>query len=348
VSLSARRCSTLVLCALILSACDSKPQTAVAPEPVAAAKPLVTLYTERKEHLIKPLLDEFSAQTGIEVRYITDAAGPLLARLESEKDATPADIFMTVDAGNLWQAQQRGLLRPIESAPLEANVPAHLQAPGNEWFGLSSRARTIIYSTERVKPADLSTYEALADSRWKGRLCLRSAKKVYNQSLVATLIAALGEERTETVVKGWVANLATDPYADDTMTMQAIVSGQCDLAIVNTYYFGRLQLENPQVPLALFWPNQADRGVHMNISGAGITKHAKNPAAAQALLEYLSSEKAQYRFAELNQEYPVNPSVKAAPGVLAWGTFKADPVNIEVAGRLQEAAIKLMDRAGYR
>ncbi|HEY6530250.1 MAG TPA: extracellular solute-binding protein [Cellvibrionaceae bacterium] len=344
-SLSAMRVCALVVFTLLSAACDKK--TGQSGEPVQS-KRVVTLYTERKEHLIKPLLDAFTAKTGVEVRYITDAAAPLIARLESEKEATPADILMTVDVGNLWQAQKRGLFRAIDSPNLQAAIPANMRAADNTWFGLSSRARTIIYSTERVKPAQLSTYEALADEQWRGRLCLRTAKKVYNQSLVATMINTIGEAKTEAIIKGWVANLATDPYSDDNMTMQAILAGQCDVALVNTYYFGRLQLDNPKVALALFWPNQQDRGVHVNISGAGVTRFAKNPQDAQALIEFLATPEAQYIFAEANQEYPVNPAVKAAPNVLAWGEFKADQVNVEAAGVLQEAAIKLMDRAGYR
>lgn len=307
----------------------------------------ITVYSERKEHLIKPLFDEYTAKTGVEIRYITDSAGPLLTRLESEGNATPADMLITVDAGNLWQASERGLLRSVESPVLEQNVPAHLQSQDNEWFGLSSRARTIVYSTERVKPEALSTYEALADPKWKGRLCLRTSKKVYNQSLVATMIKTLGEEKTQKIVEGWVANLATEPYSNDTVAMEAVEAGQCDVTVVNTYYFGRLQRERPDVPLALFWPNQDGRGVHVNISGAGITKHAKNPEQAQKLLEWLSSEEAQYKFAEANEEYPVNERVNASPLVESWGDFKADLVNVEAAGRLQADAIKLMDRAGY-
>jgi iron(III) transport system substrate-binding protein len=345
VSLSILRLAALVLCTLLATACDNKKNTGTAP---GNSERVVTLYTERKEHLIKPLLDAFTAKTGIKVRYITDAAAPLIARLDSEKEATPADILMTVDVGNLWQAQKRGLFRAIDSPSLLAAIPANLRAADNTWFGLSTRARTIIYSTERVKPSELSTYEDLADEKWRGRLCLRTAKKVYNQSLVATMINTLGEAKTEAIVKGWVANLATDPYSDDNMTMQAILAGQCDVALVNTYYFGRLQLDSPKVALALFWPNQNDRGVHVNISGAGVTRFAKNPEDAQALIEFLATPEAQYVFAEANQEYPANPAVKAAPNVLAWGEFKADQVNVEAAGVMQEAAIKLMDRAGYR
>jgi len=312
------------------------------------AHPTITVYSERVEHLIKPLFDEYTANTGIPIRFITDSAGPLITRLENEGEATPADMLITVDAGNLWQAAEKGVLRSIESPILEANVPAHLQAGNNQWFGLSARARTIVYSTERVKPEELSTYEALGDEKWKGRLCLRTSKKVYNQSLVATMINTLGVETTENIVKSWVANLATEPYSNDTVALEAVIAGQCDIAIVNTYYFGRMQVENPNIPLAVFWPNQNDRGVHVNISGAGITKHAKHPAEAQKLLEWLSTEQAQYKFAEANQEYPVNPKTKPSPLVQAWGEFKADLVNVEAAGHLQTEAVKLMDRAGYR
>lgn len=332
--------SLIAVCALSsMVSCSSKDEQAKAPT--------ITVYSERKEHLIKPLFDEYTAQTGVKIRYITDSAGPLITRLENEGEATPADMLITVDAGNLWQASERGVLRGINSDTLEENIPAHLQAEDNEWFGLSARARTIVYSTERVKPEELSTYEALADPKWKGRLCLRTAKKVYNQSLVATMIKTLGEKKTQEVVEGWVANLATEPYSNDTVAMESVEAGQCDVTIVNTYYFGRLQKDRPDVALALFWPNQDGRGVHVNVSGAGVTKHAKHPQEAQKLLEWLSSEEAQYKFAEANEEYPVNPKVKPSPLVSSWGDFKADLVNVEAAGRLQADAIKLMDRAGY-
>lgn len=314
----------------------------------AAASDEVVVYSARKEHLIKPLFDAFTAETGIDVRYVTDKAGPLLARLQAEGANTRADMLMTVDAGNLWQAAEQGVLAPVESEVLEANVPEHLQDPANRWFGLSVRARTIVYNTERVDPAELSTYRALADPKWRGRLCLRTSKKVYNQSLVAMMMARLGEEKTEEVVEGWVANLATQPFSNDTKTMEAVAAGQCDVAIVNTYYFGRLQKKDPDINLALFWPNQEGSGVHVNISGAGITRHAENPEAALKLLEWLSTPAAQERFAGLNMEYPVNPAVAPDPLVASWGDFKADTINVARAGELQAEAVMLMDRAGYR
>ncbi|WP_317933295.1 extracellular solute-binding protein [Halioxenophilus sp. WMMB6] len=309
---------------------------------------VITVYTARNEQLIKPLFDRFQAETGIEIRYITDNAGPLLARLKAEGKNTPADLFLTVDAGFLWQASEEGVLAPLDSPILKANIPASLRSSKDDWFGLSLRARTIIYATDRVQPGELSTYEALAEPEWNGRICLRTAKKVYNQSLVATMIKSLGEPETERIVGGWVKNLATPPYSNDIQSMEAVAAGQCDVTIVNTYYFGRLQKDNPDINLAVFWPNQSDRGVHINVSGAGLTKYAKNPAAARQLLEWLSEPEAQYLFAEANEEYPVNPAVEPSAEVKAWGDFKADNINVEAAGRLQAEAIKLMDRVGYQ
>ncbi len=319
----------------------------LAVSPASAADELV-VYSARKEHLIKPLFDTYTQKTGVQITYITDKAGPLLARLKAEGSNTPADILMTVDAGNLWHAANEGTLAVLDSKPLEQQVPANLRDPDKRWYGLSMRARTIVYSPKRVKPGELTTYEALADPRWKGRLCLRTSKKVYNQSLVAMMIARHGEEKTEKIVRGWVDNLATQPFSNDTKTIQAIEAGQCDVAIVNTYYFGRLQKKQPDLPLALFWPNQGKGGVHVNVSGAGVTRHAKHPEAAVKLLEWLASPEAQQMFAGLNMEYPVNSKVAVDPLVATWGTFEPDQQNLATAGELQAAAVMLMDRAGYR
>ena len=314
---------------------------------VSAAEELV-VYTARKEHLVKPLFDAYTKKTGVNIRYITDKAAPLLARLQAEGKKSLADMLITVDAGNLWQAANKGVLAQIDSAVLEKNVPAHLQDSKNRWFGLSVRARTIVYATDRVKDGELTTYEGLADPRWKGRLCLRTSKKVYNQSLVAMMIAQKGEAEAEKIVKGWVNNLAAAPFSNDTKTMQAIAAGQCDVGVVNTYYYGRLMKKEPATKLALFWPNQGDRGVHVNISGAGVTKNAKHREQAIKLIEWLSGEEAQKIFASLNMEYPVNPAVKPDPVVAAWGDFKQDQLNVAKAGELQAAAVMLMDRAGYK
>ena len=312
----------------------------------------IVVYSARNEQLIKPLFDAYTRDTGVQIRFITDKEGPLMARLKAEGKNTPADVLLTVDAGNLWQASEEGLLRPIRSQTLETNVPAHLRDPDNEWFGLSVRARTIVYNTGKLKPAQLSTYEDLADPKWKDRLCLRTSKKVYNQSLVAMMITGYGEARTEDIVSGWVANLATSPFPDDTQALEAVAAGQCDLTLVNTYYFGRLMAQSPDLPLAIFWPNQnlQDRaaGVHVNISGAGVTRHAKNPAGAQKLIEWLSSDQAQNLFADVNLEYPVNPKVAPDRSVAAWGSFRQSLINVKEAGSLQVGAVKLMDRVGYK
>lgn len=310
----------------------------------------IVIYSARNEHLIQPLFDAYTKETGVSIKFITDKEGPLMQRLKSEGANTPADLLITVDAGNLWHAANEGLLQPTNSEQLIENIPANLRDKGNLWFGLSLRARTIVYSTERVKPEELSTYAALGDTAWKGRLILRTSKKVYNQSLVAMLIAEFGEEKTEQIVRSWVANLAVAPSSNDTQVMEAIAAGQGDVGIVNTYYFGRLLKKNPDLKLALFWPNQgqAGSGVHVNVSGAGVTKYAKHPEAAVKFLEWLSSDKAQNLFADANLEYPVNPKVAANPEVAAWGEFTASPFNLSQAGELQEQAIRLMDRAGYR
>lgn len=308
----------------------------------------VVVYSARNEQLIKHLFDSYTKETGVQIKFITDKEGPLMQRLQAEGSNTPADILLTVDAGNLWHAGQLGLLKPVNSKILSTNIPAFLRDPNNLWFGLSVRARTLVYNTQKLQAVQLSTYEDLAHPKWKGRLCLRTSKKVYNQSLVAMMIAEHGEAKTEEIVRGWVANLATDVFPDDTKMLEAIAAGQCDVGIVNTYYFGRLIEKNPKLNLALFWPNQQSNGVHVNVSGAGVTKYAKHEAAAIKFLEWLSSTRAQNLFADVNLEYPANPQVQPDAVVAAWGKFKSNPINVSRAGELQTSAVKLMDRAGYK
>jgi iron(III) transport system substrate-binding protein len=308
----------------------------------------IVVYSARSEHLIKPIFDLYSSKTGEEIAYITGKDTALIERLKREGADTPADLLITVDAGNLWHAAREGVLQPLDSQVLAKNVPASLRDPENRWFGLSVRARAMVYSTERVPKEELSTYAALAEPRWKDRLILRTSKKVYNQSLVASFIAQQGREQAERVVKGWVDNLAMAPVAKDSQVMDAILAGMGDVGIVNTYYFGRFMKKYPDAPLRLFWPDQQGNGVHVNVSGAGVTAHSKNREAATKLLEWLSSEDAQSLFAGLNMEYPVNPEVKPDAVVSAWGSFKANSMNVAQYGALQAEAVKLMDRAGYR
>nr|WP_298138743.1 extracellular solute-binding protein [uncultured Pseudomonas sp.] len=307
----------------------------------------VVVYSSRIDELIKPVFDAYTAKTGVPVKFISDKEAPLLARLKAEGANTPADMLITVDAGNLWQAEQQGVLKALDSPVIANNIPPQYRSSTGSWTGLSLRARTIVYSTERVKPEELSTYEALADDAWEGRLCLRTSKKVYNQSLTATLIETHGAEKTEAIIQGWVNNLATDVFADDTALIQAVDAGLCDVGIVNTYYFGRLHKQQPDLKARLFWPNQADRGVHVNLSGAGVTRYAPHAEAAQKLLEWMTSDEAQGLFAGLNQEFPANPAVAPSEEVAAWGDFKADSIPLEVAGKRQAEATMLMDRAGW-
>ncbi|WP_433885643.1 extracellular solute-binding protein [Pseudomonas vranovensis] len=313
----------------------------------AQAADEVVVYSSRIDELIKPVFDAYTKETGVKIKFITDKEAPLMQRIKAEGQNATADLLLTVDAGNLWQAEQMGILQPIKSDVIDKNIPAQYRASSHDWTGLSLRARTIAYSTERVKPEELSTYEALADKNWEGRLCLRTAKKVYNQSLTATLIETHGEQKTEEIIKGWVNNLSTDVFSDDTALLQAINAGQCDVGIVNTYYYGRLHKENPKLAVKLFWPNQADRGVHVNLSGIGLTKHAPHPEAAKKLVEWMTGAEAQKIFAGVNQEFPANPAVAPSEEVAAWGTFKADSIAVEVAGKRQAEAIRLMDRAGW-
>ena len=308
----------------------------------------VTVYSARNEQLIKPLFDAFTQETGVDVRFVTDKEGALLARLQAEGRNTPADLLITVDAGNLWQAAQQGALKPVQSRVLDANVPPHLRDPKGEWYGLSVRARTLFYSKARVDAQSLSSYEDLADPKWKGKLCLRTSKKVYNQSLVAMLIAMHGEAASERIVRGWIANLATDVFADDTALLKAIAAGQCDVGIANTYYYGRIVDKEPGFPVGIHWANQATDGVHVNVSGAGVVRHAKNERGAIRLLEWLSSERAQHLYTDRDLEYPANPKINPDALIAGWGPFKPNLINVAKAGELQATATRLMDRAGYR
>ena len=311
----------------------------------------IVVYSSRNEHLIQPVFALFTEQTGIEVKYTTDKAGVLIERIKAEGKNTPADVLITVDAGTLGYAAQQGIFQTLDSAIVAERVPAYLRDDSDYWTGLSLRARTIVYSTERVKPEQLSSYQNLGADQWQGRVCLRTSKKVYNQSLVAMLIAEQGETKAESIVSSWVANLAIPPTSNDTKVMDAILVGQCDVGIINTYYFGRLQTKIADLPLALFWPNQtaeADSGVHVNVAGVGILKHSKNAAQAKRLVEWLVSDSAQALFAGVNKEYPINDSVEVNPQVASWGHFKQNPLPLSQAYVLQPAAVKLMDRAGYK
>ena len=308
----------------------------------------VTIYSSRNEQLIKPLLDRYTEQTGVKVELVTDKDGPLMARLQAEGKNTPADMLLTVDAGNLWQAAEQGLLQPVASSVLEANVPAKYRDPEGRWTGLSLRARTIFYDPNKVSADQLSTYADLADPKWKGKLCLRSSKKVYNQSLVASMMEHLGAEKTEAVIRGWVDNLATDVFSDDTNLLEAIAAGQCEVGIANSYYYGRLLDEKPDFPVKIFWANQGTTGTHVNISGAGVVTGSDNADGALKLMEWLSSDDAQGLYASADKEFPVKVGIDESEMLRSWGQFKPDDINVQKFGALQTQAIQMMDKAGYK
>ena len=322
--------------------------------PFAHADSVVNVYSARKEALIEPLLDKFSAQTGIETRLVTAGAGPLLERLRREGRNSPADVFITVDAGRLHQAKVAGLLQPVESAAVEAAVPVAYRDPQGLWFGLSLRARPIIYATERVDPSGLSTYLDLADPKWRGRICIRSSSNIYNQSLVASMIAAHGEAATLEWLKKLVKYFARKPAGGDRDQIRAAAAGECDIAIANTYYLARMRNAEPgsadheaAQSVAVFWPNQNGRGAHVNVSGAGVTTAAPNRDNAVRLLEFLVTDEAQAWYAEVNNEYPVKPGVPWSDAVREMGRFKADDLNLSVLGSNNALAVKLMDQAGW-
>ena len=321
---------------------------------LASASGEVNLYSARKEQLIKPLLDSFTEETGISVNLVTGKADALLKRLETEGRNTPADLLITTDAGRLHRAKEAGVLQPVTSETLDKAIPENLRDPEGYWFGLSQRARPIFYVKGKVDPSELSTYEDLASEKWKGRICIRSSSNIYNQSLVASMIANDGEQQTETWAGGLVTNFARPPKGGDRDQIKAAAAGQCDIAIANTYYVGAMlsgkdeEQKAAASKMGLFWPNQEGRGAHVNVSGVGMTVAARNSENALKLMEYLVGEEAQRWYAEVNHEYPVREGVAWSEILESWGEFKADTLNLSRLGELNGDAVRLMDRAGWK
>ena len=308
----------------------------------------LTIFTSRQPQLLEPIIENFSQETGIKVNLLSGNAQELMERIDIEGDKSKADIFMTVDAGVLWQATERNIFSKTDSNILKENVPSYLRDPDGQWFGLSKRARTIVFSNDQFSQNDFSSYEDLANPKWKGKLCLRTSKKVYNRSLIASMIDAYGFEQTQNVVSGWISNLATEVFSNDTNALKAVSSGQCGVTIVNTYYLARLLDDSKYDNLELFWANQSGRGVHVDISGAGIVKTSKNKENAQKLLEYLSSNSAQDLYASANKEYPVLKEADIADSIKDWGVFIEDDINVSKLGSLQKEAVFLAQEAGYK
>ena len=313
----------------------------------------INIYSARKENLIKPLLDRFTKQTGIKTNLLTAKADALLERIKSEGKNTPADILITVDAARLQRAKELNLLQNIASKKLSKIIPAAYRDKDSKWFGLSLRSRVILITKKRIKPAEISDYESLALPKWKDRICVRSSNNVYNQSWVASMLHAHGEQKTLQWIKDLVANFARSPTGGDRDQILLAASGVCDIAIVNTYYFGMMLDGNDIIrkqaaeKMQLVWPNQDGRGTHINISGAGILRTSKNKQEAQKLLEYLVSKDAQMRYSQDNHEYPVRSDVSISDTLKAWGPFKADAIPLSKVGELNAEAVKLMDKGGW-
>ncbi|MBD2256054.1 Fe(3+) ABC transporter substrate-binding protein [Pseudanabaena sp. FACHB-2040] len=316
--------------------------------------PVVNLYSARHYDTDESLYESFQDATGIRVNVVEAEADQLIERIKGEGTNSPADLLVTVDAGRLWRAEQENLLEPVSSSILNQAVPEYLRDPEGLWFGLTKRARVIVYNKERVSPSDLSTYEALTDAKWRGQILTRSSTNIYNQSLVGSMIAANGAADTEAWVRGFVENFARPPEGNDTAQIKAVAAGQGDLAIANTYYLARLvksdSREDQEVAskVGVFFPNQSDRGTHINISGAGVLKSSPNKAAAIQFLEYMVSPEAQRIFAEGNNEYPVVEGVEIDSVVADFGEFKEDTLNASVYGENNPEALQICDRAGWK
>lgn len=322
--------------------------------PQVHAAEALNIYSARQEALIKPLLDRFSDETGIEVNLVTGSGDALITRLTSEGRNSPADVLLTTDAGRLYRAREAGVLQPVSSEALESAVPANLRSPDSLWYGLSIRARVLVVAPERVEADALRTYEDLADPRWKGRICVRSSGNIYNQSLVAGMLAQQDRAETEAWLKGFVGNFARPPQGGDRDQIKAVAAGQCDVALVNSYYLGAmLQSDNAEErraaeQVSLLWPNQENRGTHINISGAGVTRASDQPEVARRLIEFLVREDSQRWYAQTNNEYPVREGVAASELLQSWGDFKADALDVSELGRLNAEAVMAMDRASWK
>lgn len=323
--------------------------------PASAQDSVVNLYSARHYQTDEALYTNFTKSTGIKVNLIEGGEDALMERIRNEGANSPADVFITVDVGRLWRAEQLGLFAPVKSKTLESRIPANYRDPDGNWFGFSRRARIIVYNKEVLKSGDIATYEDLADPRYKGRICTRSGSHVYNLSLMGSMIGALGEEKSEAWAKGVATNLARPPKGGDTDQLKAAAAGECDIAVSNTYYFARLlrsdKPEERQIAekLGVVFPNQSGRGTHFNISGGGMLKHAPHKEAAVKFLEYLASNEAQVYFADGNNEWPVVANVVTNnPALKAMGSFKAETLNIAAIGRNQPTAQKIFDRVGYK
>ena len=312
----------------------------------------VNIYSYRQPYLIEPLLKEFSDETGIKANVIFAEKG-LIERIEAEGRNSPADVLLTTDIGNLSQAAASGIAQPIESKAVTDAVPPNYRGENNEWIGLTRRARVVYASKDRVEEDNL-TYEDLADPKWRGRICIRSGQHSYNVALIASMIAHHGEEKTEEWLRGVKANLARKPAGNDRLQVKGVYAGECDIAIGNTYYMGKMLTDedHPEQKewansVNMLFPNTDGRGTHVNVSGAIVAKNAPNKENAVKLVEFLASDKGQEMYAEVNSEYPVKAGVPWSKLVQSWGTFKSDPISLNEIAARRKAASELVDKIGF-
>ena len=313
----------------------------------------INVYSSRHYDTDLRLYEQFTESTGIAVNLIEGGSDELIERLLAEGEAGEADVLITVDAGRLWRADQAGLFQPVDSEVLESRIPDHLRHPDGHWFGLSKRARVFVYNVEAGAPEGLDTYEELGEPAYEGMVCTRSSGNIYSQSLLASIIAVHGEDGAESWAEAMVGNFARDPEGNDTAQIRATAAGECGVAIVNTYYVGRLLGSDDPADVAIgeqvgiVFPNQEDRGTHVNISGAGVLATAQNPVGAVAFLEYLASDEAQTIFAEGNNEYPVVETVPVSGPIAQFGEFVEDTLNADVLGQNNPLAVEVSDRASW-
>jgi iron(III) transport system substrate-binding protein len=322
--------------------------------PALAEDKVLNLYSSRHYQTDEALYANFTRQTGIRINRIEANEDALLERLKNEGARSPADVLVTVDAGRLWRAEQMGLFQPVKSKVLDERIPGELRHPEGLWFAFSVRARPIFYLKGAVDPSRIRTYEDLADPRWKGKVCIRSSSNMYNLSLMSSMIAGVGPARAEEWARGVVANFARSPKGGDTDQIKAVATGECQLAVANTYYFVRLMTSPKPAEreiadkVGVIFPNQAGRGTHVNVSGAGVLKFAPNREAAVKFLEYLAGDEAQAYFANGNNEYPVTGKIRGNPELASLGEFRKDSLNVSLLGRNQAAAQQTYDRAGWK
>jgi len=343
---------TVAFSIVLLVGCTTKQESTEGNE--SNEEKVVNVYTSRHYDADKELYELFTEETGIKVNVVEGKGDELIERLDREGEDTEADVLIVADAARLHRAKSQELLQSIESEVLNKNIPENLRDKDNEWYGLTKRGRVIVYSKDRVKPSELSTYEDLTNPKWNGKILVRSSSNTYNQSLLASFIEINGEEKAKEWAKGLVDNMAREPKGNDRDQAKAVVAGEGDIAIMNTYYLGKLlNSSDPEEvkvgeQVRVFFPNQEATGTHINVSGGGVTKNANNKENAVKFIEFLSNEKAQSIFANANYEYPANPNVEPSELLKSWGEFKDQNISLNKLGENNKRAVEIFNEIGWK